>query len=189
MNKKPEPNWAFKMMALIHNSPIRRIFIDPYRVLKSAGLRSGQRVMEVGCGPGFFTIPAAKIVGEKGIVYAIDIYPLAIKTVQEKIRKERMTNVKTILADASQTRLPDQSIDLAFLFGIVHRIDENLECILDELYRILKSDGIISIEKSPSSKKKLVEAVERKGYIYSGNKGGIFLFTKKNRENKSNPVR
>jgi demethylmenaquinone methyltransferase/2-methoxy-6-polyprenyl-1,4-benzoquinol methylase len=118
MNRKPEPDWAFKMMSSIHDNPLRHILTDPNKILKTAGLCSGQRVAEVGPGPGFFTIPAAKIVGEKGMVYAIDIHPLAIKRIQEKIRKEGITNVKAILADASQTGLPDQSF--AFLFGISH---------------------------------------------------------------------
>ena len=179
MNRKPEPDWAFKMMSLIHDNPLRQILTDPYKILKTAGLCSGQRVVEVGPGPGFFTIPAAKIVGEKGIVYAIDIHPLAIKRIQEKIRKEGITNVKAILADASQTGLPDQSVDLAFLFGIVHHIDKDLETVLNELCRILRIGGVLSIQSSSS--KRLIEVVERKGFIYSGNEGKIFSFTKENR--------
>lgn len=178
MNRKPEPKWAFKMMSLIHDNPLRRNFTDPYKTLKSAGLKPGQKVLEIGCGPGFFTIPAAKIVGEKGTVYALDIHPLAMERVQEKVRKEGITNVKTILADASQTGLPDQSMDLAFLFGIVHSINEILEAVLDELYRVLKLGGILSI-KTHASEKKLAELLERKGFIYSENREGIFLFKKR----------
>ena len=70
MNRKPEPKWAFKMMSLIHDNPLRRNFTDPYKTLKAAGLKPGQKVLEIGCGPGFFTIPAAKIVGEKGTGYS-----------------------------------------------------------------------------------------------------------------------
>jgi len=65
-------------------------------------------VLEVGCGPGFFTIPAAKIVEEKGMVYAIDINPFAVETVQRKVRREGLRNVKVLLTDASKTSLPDE---------------------------------------------------------------------------------
>ena len=176
MNRKPEPDWAFKMMSLIHDNPLRQILTDPYKILKTAGLCSGQRVVEVGPGPGFFTIPAAKIVGEKGIVYAIDIHPLAIKRIQEKIRKEGITNVKAILADASQTGLPDQSVDLAFLFEIVHHFDKDLEAVLNELCPIISVGGVLSIQSLSS--KRLVELVERNGFVYSGDKARIFSFTK-----------
>ena len=54
---------------------------NPYRLLRAAGLDDMQKVVEVGCGPGFFTIPAVRIVGEKGHVYAIDVNHKALKRV------------------------------------------------------------------------------------------------------------
>ena len=145
---KKMPNFAFKMMSLIHDNPLQRIFRNPYGLLKAAGLKSGQKVLEVGCGPGFFTIPAAKIVDEKGAVYALDNHPLAIKRAQEKAKKEGIKNIETILADAKKTGLPDKSIDVTFLFGFVHNTG-GLQNILFELYRVLKLGGILSIEKTP----------------------------------------
>ncbi|MBE9471268.1 MAG: methyltransferase domain-containing protein, partial [Chloroflexi bacterium] len=68
----------FKMMSLVHET-LYGLFRDPYKALNAAGLEPGQKVLEVGCGPGFFTIPAAKTVGEKGSVCALDISPLAIE--------------------------------------------------------------------------------------------------------------
>ncbi len=125
----------------------------------------------------FFTIPAAKIVGEKGVVYTLDNHPLAVKRVKKKVKREGIENVKTILADAAKTGLPGKSIDVVFLFGFVYRT-EGLENILPELYRVLKPGGLLSIEKSPwLSKKKLATAVERNRFIYLGHQGGVFLFT------------
>ena len=176
---KRMPDFAFKMMSLVHDNPLQWIFRNPYRLLKAAGLKHGQKVLEAGCGPGFFTIPAAKIVSEKGVIYALDNHPLAIKRVKEKVKKEGIENVETILADAAKTGLPDKSIDITFLFGFVHHT-EGLENILSELYRVLKPDGILSIEKTPwLSEKKLVEAIERSGFIHLGRQGRVFLFTKR----------
>ena len=89
------------MISLIHDSRLRHRFDDPLKLLKAAGLNEGQNVLEVGCGPGFFTVPAAQLVGEKGCVYAIDLVPAAIKRVEEKVRLHNLTNVKASIADAA----------------------------------------------------------------------------------------
>ncbi len=134
----------FKMMSLVHET-LYGLFRDPYKALSAAGLKPGQKVLEVGCGPGFFSIPAARMVGEKGSVYALDINPLAVERVQQKIEEEGVTNVKTVLADAAQTGLPDQFFDLIFVFGFAHSVG-NMENILTELHRLLKPAGILSTE-------------------------------------------
>jgi len=176
------PDFAFRMMSLIHDNPFLWIFKEPYKSLKAAGLKPGQKVLEIGCGPGFFTIPAAKIAGEKGVVYALDNHPLAIESVQKKIKKEEIENVETILADATRTGLPDKSIDVTFLFGFVHHT-EGLENIFSELYRVLKPEGLLTIEKTPwLSEKKMVKVVERNGFNYLEHQKRVFLFTKKKRE-------
>jgi ubiquinone/menaquinone biosynthesis C-methylase UbiE len=176
------PDFAFRIMSLIHDNPFLWIFREPNKHLKATGLKPGQNILEIGCGPGFFTIPAANITGKKGFVYALDNHPLAIKSVQKKIKKERTDNIDTILADASSTGLPDKKIDVSFLFGFVHHT-EGLENIFSEIYRVLKPEGILAIEKTPwLSEKKLVTVVESNGFIYSGNQKRIFLFTKVKRE-------
>jgi len=170
-------NFAFKIITIIHDNPLLPIFRNPYKILKRAGLKSGQKVLEVGCGPGFFTIPAAHIVGEEGIVYAIDTHPLAIERVKNKIQKAGIENIKPIFANASDTGLPDQSIDLTFLFGLPY-IQGGLENVLTELYRIFKPGGILDFQKSRGSKEKLIAEVQDKGFKYSDKRGRIFLFTK-----------
>jgi D-arabinose 1-dehydrogenase-like Zn-dependent alcohol dehydrogenase len=68
---------SFRMMSFVHET-LYGLFRDPYKALKAAGLEPGQKVLEVGCGPGHFTIPAAEIVGDKGSVLALDVNPLAV---------------------------------------------------------------------------------------------------------------
>ncbi len=151
----------FKMMSLVHET-LYGLFRDPYKALNAAGLEPGQKVLEVGCGPGFFTIPAAKTVGEKGSVCALDISPLAIERVQQKIEKEGVTNVKTVLADAAQTGLPSQSFDLIFLFGLAHSVGD-VENILTELHRLLKPAGILSTEGRLWFSSELFHPLKRRG--------------------------
>ena len=170
-------NFSFRIISLMHDNPLLPYFRNPQRLLKAAGLKQGQKVLEVGCGPGFFTIPAAKIVGNEGVVYAVDVHPLAIERVKEKIEREWIRNITPILANASDTGLPDRSIDLAFIFGLRY-IAGGLENVIAEIHRILKPGGALSFEKTRGSEKKLIEEVERGGFIYSGRQGRIFLFTK-----------
>jgi len=171
-------NFAFGIISLMHDNPLLPIFRNPYRLLEAAGIKPGQKVLEVGCGPGFFTIPAAKIVREEGSIYAVDVHPLAIKKVEEKVEREGIKNVNPILVNASNTGLPDQSIDLAFIFGLRY-IAGGLENLISEMYRILKPEGVLSFEKTRGSEKKLIDDVERGGFIYSKKEARIFLFVKK----------
>ena len=70
-----------------------------------------------------------------------------------------------------------RDIDLAFLFGLQY-IAGGLENVISEIHRILKPEGVLSFEKTRGSKKKLIDEVERGGFIYSGRQARIFLFTK-----------
>jgi ubiquinone/menaquinone biosynthesis C-methylase UbiE len=142
MNRKGR--MSFKMMSFIHET-LYGLFRDPYKVLQAADLEAGQRVLEVGCGPGFFTIPASRIVGEEGSVVAIDVNPLAVDKVQEEVDKSGATNVEVMLTNAAQTHLPDRAFDLIFLFGLARPIGD-MQAIWTELHRILKSEGGLSVE-------------------------------------------
>jgi len=168
---------AFWMISIMHDNPLLPHLKDPYRSLETAGLKPGQKVMEVGCGPGFFTIPAAKIVGDKGLIYAIDVNHRAIKRVEEKMRKYGIDNVKPIMGNAANSGLQDSSIDLAFIFGLRY-VAGGLSNLISEVYRILRSGGILSFEKTTGSDEKLVEEVERVGFVKTDRKGRIFVFSK-----------
>ena len=163
---------SFRIMTLIHDNPLRRIFDNPMNTLRAAGIQPGQQVLEVGCGPGFFTIPAAKLVGDTGYVYAIDLQPLAIKTVNQKLKKAGATNVKVAMADAAATGLPAESIDVAFLFGVIHSLP--LDTVIPELYRVLRPGGILAVQTFSGSRR---QRITNGGLFASvGKEGGIFRF-------------
>ena len=82
---RPYPNLAFRGMALWLRA--REIFGDMQQRLIDAGLQGGQVVLDYGCGIGSYSIPAARIVGDGGTVYALDMHPLAIETVERRARK------------------------------------------------------------------------------------------------------
>ena len=160
----------FKMMSFFHET-LYGLFRDPFKVLVNAGLEPGQRVLEVGCGPGFFTLPAAHIVGEKGSVLALDISPAAVEHVRRKIREAGVTNAEVILADAASTGLPAASFDLAFVFGFA-RARGDMTAIWRELHRLLKPGGILSVEGRLRPPKEFFEFSKRQGRISRFSKVG-----------------
>lgn len=139
------------------------LFMNADDLLIPAGLKEGQKVLEVGCGPGFFTLPAAKIVGEKGIIYANDFNPFAIKKVEKKITKKKVNNVKLLLEDVRKTSLSDKSIDLVIFFGVIHSLVGIIDEVLTEMDRILSKEGVIAIQKSRKSVTNIVELMEKTG--------------------------
>ncbi len=106
-------------------------------------VQEGQTFLDYGCGTGDFTIPAARIVGTKGKVYALDYFARQLKIVNLRAKKSGLTNIKTILSD-SKTGLPDESVDLIWMCDVLHEIAEK-RAVLEELCRVLKSDGVLAI--------------------------------------------
>lgn len=161
---------SFKIMSFVHET-LYGIFRDPYKILNAAGLKTGQHVLEVGCGPGFFTIPAAEIVGEEGSVLALDINPLAVKCVQQKIEAEGIANSKVMLSNAAEMNLADQDFDLVFAFGFARPIG-GMEAIWPKIYRLLKPSGVLSVEGRLHPPSDFFQPVKRQGRISQFSKVG-----------------
>ncbi len=82
-----------------------------------------------------------------------------------------------MLTNASDTGLPEQSIDLAFMFGLPYIIGGQKN-VIREIHRILKPGGILSYKKTRGAEKKLIEDLRKQGLIYSGKQRRIYFFTK-----------
>ena len=172
-----------KMISLMHDT-LYTLFVDPNKLLRNAGLAQGQRVLEVGCGPGFFTVPASKIVGKDGSLYSIDINPAAVVRVGSKVIEAGVSNTKVRVADVSNTGLSHESVDVAFLFGIAHSLHD-IDPILKELHRILSKNGILSVQRSSSSEKELIDRFTRLGlFSFVGKERRIYKFRKDLRVSK-----
>ncbi len=166
-------------ISLIHDYLIR-LFVNADKMLLSAGIKKGDNVLEVGCGPGFFTLPAAEIVGEDGYVYANDINPIFIKKVEKKLRKSSTTNAQVMLEDVTKTSLENDSIDVAFFFGVFHNLTSILDEVFTEMHRILKPDGLIAIQKSGKPIEKYLPQITKDGkFEFLEQKERVILFKKK----------
>ena len=78
-------NLLTKPAGMLMGSRARRWLMNPVKTLRGAGIQPGQTVLEVGCGTGFFTIPAAKLIGDEGCLVAMDALADFIKQVSKKI--------------------------------------------------------------------------------------------------------
>jgi SAM-dependent methyltransferase len=165
----------FRLMARVMESPLRYRFSDPVTILEGAGIRSGQGVLEIGCGTGFFTISAAELVGDEGRVYAVDPHPLAIEQVTRKIQDAGLANVRLIRADAAEAGLASDCIDLVLLFGVIPSPIIPLDRLLPEIHRLLRSEGALAVWTafpwwSPSS-------LTRSGlFVWIGQESGVHSF-------------
>ncbi len=165
------------MISLVHDT-LYRLFVNPYPRLTGAGLRPGQVVLEVGCGPGFFTIPAAEIIGMRGHLYTLDINPAAVEHVKQRVEGKGLTNIDVMHAAAAKTGLPDASIDVTFLFGVLHSL-KDLDAVLLEMHRVLNEGGVLAVQKSSWSESHLLDRFTKGGlFRFAGTDAGIYTFSK-----------
>lgn len=122
----------------------RRELLPSEKTLISLGLHDGDIMADIGCGIGYFTIPASKIVGASGKVFALDILTEMIEEVEIKVKGNNISNIETILTQENDFRLEDGKITIAFISTVLHEI-ENTENFLSEIKRSLSSDGRIAI--------------------------------------------
>jgi SAM-dependent methyltransferase len=106
----------------IFDSPGRDERLQINRVMDILGIASAKSVADIGAGSGWFTIRAAQRVGSDGFVYAVDINPEAVRYIGERAHKERLNNVKAILSEADNPRLPAASVDAVLLLKTYHEI-------------------------------------------------------------------
>jgi ubiquinone/menaquinone biosynthesis C-methylase UbiE len=146
----------------------QKLHID--RVMDILGLASGTDVADVGAGSGWFTVRAAKRVGPSGTVYAVDINPEAIQYIDQRIKKESLTNVKTILSAPDDPKLPKESIDAVLILKTYHEVADPV-VLLEHLRPALKPGarlGIIDKNGEAANhginRKIVIQEAERAGY-------------------------
>jgi SAM-dependent methyltransferase len=163
---------------LVRN-PIRRRYMRP--VLDRAGIQPGERVLELGPGPGAFTVEAAQRVGPQGRLIAVDIQPEMIAQARERVQEAGLTNVETHVADAYSLPLDDASMDRAFLVTVLPEIP-NRGRALAELHRVIRPGGWLSISEEFLDPDYLfacetIRLVEAAGFSLEQHLGNFWIYT------------
>lgn len=122
----------------------RRELLPPEETLIKLGLHEGDVMADIGCGIGYFTIPASKIAGDSGNIFAMDISPEMLQDVGIKIKSNNISNIEIILTEENDLKLEDNKITFAFISTVLHEADE-IENFLNEIKRIISPKGRIAI--------------------------------------------
>ena len=98
----------------------RRKWQDPEATLEKAGIIPGMTFMDIGCGNGFFTLPAARIAGGKGTVYALDADEKGIDMLKSKAHKEGLDNIIAVVGRGEERVLCNACADIVFFGNVLH---------------------------------------------------------------------
>ncbi len=173
----PCPAW----LSILLENPYMNSVAGAEKILDRMALEPGMKVLDVGCGPGRLTIPAAKRVGPTGTVVALDIQPEMLNRLRERITAQNLTNIQTIQAGAGDGAVPHNTFDRALLVTVLGEIPDR-QAALAEIFTALKPGGVLSITEalpdphyqSRTQLRKLTQAV---GYEEQSCTGNWVAFT------------
>ena len=113
---------------------------DCETMLEVFDAQPGQVICDMGCGNGFYTLPIAKSVGEKGRVYAVDIQPEMLTMLNERVKAEGLKNVTPLLGTPVDPLLPEGEVDMILAVDVYHEFSNPVQ-MLQAMHRALKPDG------------------------------------------------
>ncbi len=144
-NKSENNRRFFGTMLKWLDVPARDKFNDAGKLLAASGMCSGQTVLEIGCGSGYFTLPAARILGTEGRLVSVDLHPAAVEETQKKVTTAGLHNVTVQREDAIHTTLADNYFDVILVYGVLPAPVISTIDISREMYRLLKPGGMYAI--------------------------------------------
>jgi ubiquinone/menaquinone biosynthesis C-methylase UbiE len=157
----------FRLMSLTYK--VRDAIRPRLNILEEAGIKPGFHVLDYGCGPGSYVVPLVGLVGASGMVYALDINPLAVRAVQKIAAKKHLSNVRPILSGC-ETGLPADNLDAVLLYDILHDLQNPGE-VLTELHRVLKPGGLLSVSDHHLTQNDIVSRVTGGGLFALDRRG------------------
>jgi ubiquinone/menaquinone biosynthesis C-methylase UbiE len=113
-------------------------------MLANLGVKRGMNICDMGCGNGFYTLQLAKMVGDRGHLYAVDIQPEMLKLLNDRADKQGVTNFSPILGTFTNPRLPSGKIDLILLVDVYHEFSHP-EQMLAAMRDSLSPEGLVAL--------------------------------------------
>ena len=173
MNKEKTLNpFYFHMMSFWF--AVRDRKNPPEEKIEAAEIKGGETILDYGCGPGGFTLAASK---NAEMVYAADINPMALKSVEKRASKKKIANIKTILTE-KETGIPKESVDTVLLFDIIHKFSD-MESFLREFQAILKPDGKIAVDDHHMTEQEIIKKMSSGQFCHCKTNGSVVLFKRR----------
>ena len=149
--------------------------------LDRMNLQPGQRILEIGPGPGRLLIPAAQRVLPAGEAVGIDIQPGMIERLKRRADEAGIKNLTAILGDAAQPHVGEANFDLVFLVTTLGEIPDR-EAAIAQSYRALKRGGMLSIteifgDPHYQSRSTVKRLAEQAGFQAESIQGHWWFFT------------
>lgn len=124
--------------------PDRDAWQQPGRVMDALGIGDGSVVADIGAGGGWFTVRLARRVGPNGLVFAEDVQPEMIESIERRVQREALRNVRLVLGTVEDPRLPQGALDAILIVDAYHEMDNRVP-LLGNLARSLKPNGRLGI--------------------------------------------
>jgi ubiquinone/menaquinone biosynthesis C-methylase UbiE len=122
------------------STPVRRLVTDPKRILRGL-VGPGDTAVDLGCGPGFFTLPLAEMVGDGGSVIAVDLQAAMLEKVNARAERRGLAaRIRLHQCPADSLGLGGECADFALAFYVVHEVP-SAERFLHEVHGVLKDGG------------------------------------------------
>ena len=134
------PKYAFTLLI-----PLRNLFLSPRKLIKRLELKDNYTVLEIGPGPGYFSLSIAREL-RKGKLILADIQKEMLNYSKKRLDKKGIKNVEYMLCDGHKLKFDDDSFDIVFMVTVIGEVEEK-ETYIKEIYRILKKGGILSISE------------------------------------------
>jgi arsenite methyltransferase len=145
---RPTGNLSLKERIKLLENPSRTKMQRPEEVVKMLNIKPGMTVADIGAGTGFFARRFAKAVGPSGKVYAVDISEDILSYLSDQAKKEKLSNIQTVLDKPDDPMLPAGAIDLAFFSDTTHHVGHRT-AFFKKIYEALKPDGRMAIIDFP----------------------------------------
>ena len=129
------------------DNKIRRWLQNPQKILRPY-LKEGMTVLDLGCGPGFFSIDMAQMVGRSGRVIASDLQEGMLQKLRGKIHGTELEDRITLHKCEENKIGVSENVDFVLAFYIVHEVP-NQEEFFNEIGSILKPNGKVFIVEPP----------------------------------------
>ena len=153
----------------------RRTWQNPEAILKQMGLAEGMTFADIGSGGGFFAIPAARVVGETGLVYALDASEGAVESLRETASREGLGNIRTIIGRAEKVLPCESCADIVFMGIDLHDFSDQAGVLRNALKTLKPGGKLVDVDFEVDapfgppveirlSRKKATETIESAGF-------------------------